>query len=61
MESLLQAIWPGILGAFMTGFLIYMSLRDVTTYGARLAVLKWRGQDRESTERATGTSNQRRG
>jgi hypothetical protein len=61
MQSLLQAIWPGILGAFMTGFLIYMSLRDVTTYGARLVVLKWRAQDRESTDGEASTSNQQRG
>ena len=60
MESILQAIWPGILGGVMTAYLIYVSLRDVTRYGSPLTVLKWRAQDRESTDWEARTSNPQR-
>jgi hypothetical protein len=61
MESILQAIWPGILGGVMTAFVIYLSLRDMTRNGNPLVVLKWRTQDRESKRREAGTPNQQRG
>jgi hypothetical protein len=43
MASVLVALWPGILGAVMTGFLIYLSLRGVGPH-SHLTGLQWRAE-----------------
>jgi hypothetical protein len=59
IASLFSALWPGILGAVMTGFVIYVSLRDVTRSRGQLVVLKWPAELHESTGREVGAPGRR--
>ena len=59
IASLFRALWPGILGAVMTGLVIYLSLRDVTRSRSHLVVLKWPAELNESTGNEAGAPGQR--
>ena len=59
MASLFSELWPGILGAAMTAFVVYLALRGVTRPRNHLVVLKWRAEPSESTGREAGERNQR--
>jgi len=57
--ALFQAVWPGILGAIVTGFVIHLSLRDVTRSRSHRVVLKLGAELSESTAHEAGTPIQR--
>jgi hypothetical protein len=56
---MLGSVWPGILGAVMTGLVIHLSLRDMTCSRSHLVVLKLRAELSESTGQEAGTPSQR--
>jgi hypothetical protein len=54
--SVLGGLWPGILGAIMTGLVIYLSLRRVRPR-RRLSVLQWRAELDEPIRQERGRVN----
>lgn len=59
IASLFGALWPGILGAVMTAFVIYLSLRDATRSRRSLVVLKWPFELSEPPSSEAGAPGQR--
>lgn len=59
MASLLRALWPGILGAVVTAYLIYLSLTRSTNPRRRVAVLKWREELSEANAQEAGRQDRR--
>jgi hypothetical protein len=59
IDSLFGALWPGILGAVMTGLVIYLSLRGMARSRGHLVVLKWPAELSESTGQESGAPRQR--